>query len=62
MVANLLMLLLLNQRVQGYLDVDKSEQMGDNSFVVQIWKGIMLKSGNYTYDAPQFKNFAQGFC
>lgn len=56
------MLLLLNQRVQGYLDVDKSEQMGDNSFVVQIWKGIMLKSGNYTYDAPQFKNFAQGFC
>ncbi|CUM57922.1 unnamed protein product, partial [Debaryomyces tyrocola] len=46
---------IVEPRVQGNLDVDKSEQKGDNNFVGQIWKGIILKSGNYTYDAPHFK-------
>ena len=42
-------------RVLGGTDVEKSQQVGDNTFVGQIWKGIILKSGNYTYDAPHFK-------
>ena len=45
---------IVEPRVQGNVDVDKSEQKGDNTFVEQIWKGIILKSGNYTYDAPHF--------
>ena len=49
------MKLLVEPRVQGGDDVEKSQQVGDNTFVGQIWKGIILKSGNYTYDAPDFK-------
>ena len=45
---------IVEPRVQGNVDVDKSEQKGDNTFVEQIWKGIILKSDNYTYDAPHF--------
>ncbi|ODV80811.1 NADH:flavin oxidoreductase/NADH oxidase [Suhomyces tanzawaensis NRRL Y-17324] len=30
-------------------------QVGTNDFVGQIWKGVILKSGNYTYDAPDFQ-------
>jgi len=46
---------IVEPRVQGIVDVEKSQQVGDNTFVGQIWKGIILKSGNYTYDAPHFK-------
>mmetsp|Transcript_5292 Transcript_5292/g.6017 ORF Transcript_5292/g.6017 Transcript_5292/m.6017 type:complete len:412 (+) Transcript_5292:1250-2485(+) len=46
---------IVEPRVQGNIDVASSEQIGDNTFVGQIWKGIILKSGNYTYDAPHFK-------
>lgn len=46
---------IVEPRVQGNVDVHNSQQVGDNSFVGQIWKGIILKSGNYTYDAPEFK-------
>lgn len=42
-------------RVQGSNDVDESQQVGDNTFIRQIWKGIILSRGNYTYDAPHFK-------
>ena len=42
-------------RAQGGDDVEKSQQVGDNTFVGQIWKSVILKSGNYTYDAPNFK-------
>lgn len=42
-------------RVSGNMDVSERQQVGNNSFVNQIWKGIILKSGNYTYDAPHFK-------
>ena len=42
-------------RVEGNLDVDSSSQKGDNTFVGQIWKGKLIRSGNYTYDAPEFK-------
>jgi len=46
---------IVEPRVQGGADVDISQQTGNNTFVGQIWKGIILKSGNYTYDAPHFK-------
>lgn len=42
-------------RVAGGFDVEDHQQSGDNNFVGQIWKGVILKSGNYTYDAPHFK-------
>lgn len=42
-------------RVQGTISVGEELQVGNNDFVGQIWKGIILKSGNYTYDAPHFK-------
>lgn len=36
-------------------DVPAPEDMyGDNSFAKSVWKGIVIKAGNYTYDAPQF--------
>ena len=46
---------IVEPRVLGIIDVEKSQQAGDNTFVGQIWKGVILKSGNYTYDAPHFK-------
>lgn len=46
---------IVEPRVEGSMDVKKSEQKGDNTFVGQTWKGILLRSGNYTYDAPEFK-------
>ena len=44
----------IEPRVNNNIDIDVSQQAGDNIFVEQIWKGIILKSGNYTYDAPHF--------
>lgn len=46
---------IVEPRVEGTESVEKSQQTGDNTFAGQIWKGIILKSGNYTYDAPPFK-------
>ncbi|EDK41660.1 hypothetical protein PGUG_05758 [Meyerozyma guilliermondii ATCC 6260] len=45
---------LVEPRVNGNLDVDKQEQVGSNDFVEDVWKGTILKAGNYTYDAPHF--------
>ncbi|KAG2731367.1 hypothetical protein G9P44_005783 [Scheffersomyces stipitis] len=44
-------------RVQGTVTVD--EWVGDNSFVRHIWKGVIVKAGNYTYDAPSFKTIQE---
>lgn len=41
-------------RVSGIVDVAPEDQAGDNEFIKKIWKGIILRSGNYTYDAPHF--------
>lgn len=46
---------IVEPRVSGIVNVDVSEQFGDNSFVRSIWKGVVIKAGNYTYDAPEFK-------
>lgn len=45
---------IVEPRVNGVIDVAAEDQAGTNSFVYDIWKGIVLKAGNYTYDAPKF--------
>lgn len=42
-------------RVNGAFSLDAKDQTGDNGFVEDIWKGTILKAGNYTYDAPEFR-------
>lgn len=44
---------LVEPRVFGYQPLEY-EDFGDNTFVRSIWKGILLRAGNYTYDAPEF--------
>lgn len=46
-------------RVNGAEILEKDQQLGNNDFVNDIWKGIILKAGNYTYDAPEFKQVVQ---
>lgn len=42
-------------RVSGVFDVAEKDIAGDNDFVKAVWKGVVMKAGNYTYDAPKFK-------
>ena len=46
---------IIEPRVDGNSTVKKENQVGDNSFVYDIWKGTVLRAGGYTYDAPEFK-------
>lgn len=46
---------IVEPRVAGNLDVNAEDVVGDNGFIKIIWKGILLRAGNYTYDAPEFK-------
>ena len=46
---------LVEPRVQGNLSVEESKQVGNNSFVRQIWKGNLIRSGAYANDAPDLK-------
>lgn len=46
---------IVEPRVSGADDVDHGEQTGDNEFIKKIWKGTLIRAGNYTYDAPEFK-------
>lgn len=46
---------IVEPRVSGITNVDKSEQFGDNSFVRSVYKGTLIRAGNYTYDAPNFE-------
>lgn len=46
---------IVEPRVSGAIDVAADDQQGTNDFILSIWKGVILKAGNYTYDAPQFK-------
>lgn len=39
-------------RVEGSLDVKVEEQRGSNDFLYDIWKGIVMRAGNYSHDAP----------
>ncbi|ODV64895.1 NADH:flavin oxidoreductase/NADH oxidase [Hyphopichia burtonii NRRL Y-1933] len=45
---------LVEPRVSGIMDVKKEDQAGDNEFIKKIWKGVLLRAGNYSYDAPEF--------
>ncbi|KAI3404197.1 hypothetical protein KGF56_002958 [Candida oxycetoniae] len=42
-------------RVQGVVTADLDSMKGTNQFVEEVWKGVTLRAGNYTYDAPEFK-------
>lgn len=46
---------IVEPRVSGAVDVEIDRQTGDNEFIKKIWKGILIRAGNYTYDAPEFK-------
>lgn len=41
-------------RVNGVVDVRADRIYGDNAFIKTVWAGILVKAGNYTYDAPDF--------
>lgn len=42
-------------RVDGNVSVALEKIEHDNSFIKSIWTGVVVKAGNYTYDAPEFK-------
>lgn len=42
-------------RVSGVFDVAEKDIAGDNDFVKNVLKGVVMKAGNYTYDAPKFE-------
>lgn len=46
-------------RVQGTVTVSLNSMKGDNKFVEELWEGILLRAGNYTYDAPKFKSIIE---
>ncbi|KAK6458173.1 NADPH dehydrogenase [Scheffersomyces xylosifermentans] len=46
-------------RVSGILDVDPEDRAGSNEFISRIWKGVILKAGNYSYDAPNFDSLKE---
>lgn len=46
---------IVEPRVSGIFDVDEKDIAGNNDFVKNVWKGVVMKAGNYTYDAPKFK-------
>lgn len=45
---------IVEPRVSGILDIKPEDMAGDNTFAKIIWKGVLLRAGNYTYDAPKF--------
>lgn len=46
---------LVEPRVDGNMDVATENRRGSNKFVADIWKGKLIRAGNYSYDAPDFK-------
>ncbi|EGW30368.1 uncharacterized protein SPAPADRAFT_63220 [Spathaspora passalidarum NRRL Y-27907] len=47
---------LVEPRVQASWDVSAEDQIGSNAFASKYWKGVFMKAGSYTYDAPEFKS------
>lgn len=45
---------IVEPRAEGNETVEPSKIAGDNSFVYNVWKGGVLRTGNYTYDVPYF--------
>lgn len=50
---------IVEPRVQGNTDVEASQQHGDNAFAKLVWHGVVLQSGNYSYDAPEFNTLVK---
>ncbi|QRG40818.1 hypothetical protein FDK38_005309 [Candidozyma auris] len=50
---------IVEPRVAGNVDVEAENIHGDNTFVKTIWKGVLVRAGNYTYDAPDFKQLLE---
>lgn len=50
---------IVEPRVAGNQDINPEDQIGDNGFIKIIWKGVLLRAGNYTYDAPDFKQLLE---
>ncbi|KAI5958074.1 hypothetical protein KGF57_002882 [Candida theae] len=46
-------------RVSGVVDVKREDINGSNAFVSKIWKGTLIKAGNYTYSAPKFDDLVR---
>ncbi|CAX41089.1 NADPH dehydrogenase, putative [Candida dubliniensis CD36] len=47
---------LIEPRVIGIFNASLKDQKGrSNEFAYKFWKGNILRAGNYTYDAPNFK-------
>lgn len=45
---------LVEPRVSGAVDVSAEDIQGSNDFASKIWKGTLIKAGNYTSNAPNF--------
>ncbi|KAI5964472.1 hypothetical protein KGF57_000964 [Candida theae] len=45
---------IVEPRVQGVFTAAPESIKGTNEFVESVWKGVTLRAGNYTYDAPEF--------
>ncbi|KAK6460751.1 NADH:flavin oxidoreductase/NADH oxidase [Scheffersomyces coipomensis] len=50
---------IVEPRVSGGLDVADDQIVGNNDFITQIWKGIVIRAGNYSYDAPEFRSIQE---
>lgn len=46
-------------RVSGNMDVLVDEQKGSNQFVYDLWKGVIMRAGSYSYDAPKFNTLRE---
>lgn len=44
---------LIEPRIPGMLS--NEDDFGSNAFAKSVWKGVLIRSGNYTYDVPEFK-------
>lgn len=48
---------LIEPRIPGMLS--NEDAFGSNAFAKSVWKGILIRSGNYTYDVPDFKQLLE---
>ncbi|PVH16559.1 uncharacterized protein CXQ87_004854 [Candidozyma duobushaemuli] len=48
---------LIEPRIPGMSS--NEDAFGSNAFAKSVWKGILIRSGNYTYDVPDFKQLLE---
>ncbi|CAN3362653.1 probable NADPH dehydrogenase [Diutina catenulata] len=49
----------VDPRVNGAADAKPDYENQSNDFVPLVWKGPIIKAGNYTYDAPEFTSLRE---